>query len=69
MKSADLFKSDYFNIGSAYLKQGKHDKAFDKLFHCLKIRQSLMPTHYYTGLTNHKIGVVMRERGDLDLAV
>jgi hypothetical protein len=69
MKFADVFKSDYFNIGNAYLKQGKHDEAFDQLSYCLKIRQYLMPTHYYTGLTNHKMGVVIRERGDLDLAM
>lgn len=45
------------------------DKAFEAFDDCLRIRQQRAPSHRYTGYVCHKIGILMRERGDLNSAM
>ncbi|KAF2804621.1 uncharacterized protein BDZ99DRAFT_397743 [Mytilinidion resinicola] len=58
-----------FYAGNIYQKQGRVGEAFDALSKCLRLRRTLMPTHSYTGLTLHKIGTIVQERGDVALSM
>ncbi|KAF2494841.1 hypothetical protein BU16DRAFT_618820 [Lophium mytilinum] len=58
-----------FYAGNIYHKQGQLDEAFNALSKCLRLRQALMPKHSYTGLTLHKLGVVVQEQGDIDTSI
>jgi tetratricopeptide (TPR) repeat protein len=55
----------HFNTGNAYLSLGQTDDAFKAFSDCLGICRSRMPHHYKTGFTCHKLGLIMRGRGDL----
>jgi tetratricopeptide (TPR) repeat protein len=56
----------HFNTGNAYLSLGQTDDALNSFSDCLRICHSRMPHHYKTGFACHKLGVIMRGRGDLD---
>ncbi|KAI9052701.1 hypothetical protein LZ554_002978 [Drepanopeziza brunnea f. sp. 'monogermtubi'] len=58
-----------FYLGSIYSHQGNLDEAFKALSKCLAIRQEKMPRHLDTGLTLHKLAVVVRQRGDLESSI
>lgn len=63
-----LILSVQFNLGKVLLAQGL-EASFDAFSRSLQIRQRKMPSHHYTGLpTFHKLGILVRERGDLPAA-
>ncbi|KAJ8130566.1 hypothetical protein O1611_g3068 [Lasiodiplodia mahajangana] len=58
----------YFNLGCTLISLKKDDEALKALETCLAIRRQKSPTHAYTGFTCHKIGTLLRARGDLIIA-
>ncbi|KAI0873975.1 P-loop containing nucleoside triphosphate hydrolase protein [Hypoxylon argillaceum] len=58
----------YFNLGCTLISLRQDDEALKALETCLAIRQQKSPIHAYTGFTCHKIGTLLRSRGDLPRA-
>ena len=56
-------------MGNTYLLMKQDNQALESFEACLRIRRQKSPAHAYTGFTCHKIGVLMRARGDLPRAM
>ena len=57
-----------FNLGNSYLYIDNTRHAMDAFKVCLEIRRCNMPNHVYTAFACHKIGLLLKQMGDLDAA-